>query len=279
MRIDLWLVEQGLAPSRQRAQEWISAGRVRWIPIASTAAHGLGAADEGRVFEKASASVDIEAIARGEGRIEVQPADGGAEFVSRGGLKLDGALHRVGLDVSGLRVLDVGISTGGFTDCCLQRGAVRIVGLDVGHGQLAEKLRRDRRVSLFEGVNARVFAEAETAVPVSPQQVLAAGEVDVGFDLIVIDVSFISLTLILPIVPIFLRPGGRVLALVKPQFEVGREGLGKNGIVKDAVLFAPLETSMKAKAESLGLKVEAYFESAILGADGNREFFIYAAKI
>ncbi len=258
MRIDVWLVANGLAPSRQKAQELIASGRV-----VSRSADGSRV-----IIKKSSVLVDDNLAAR----IAVESQDG-PEFVSRGGHKLFGAIKSSGADFSGTTVLDLGISTGGFSDCVLQLGASRVVGVDVGHGQLHSKLQADSRVVLLEGVNARDLAgEAQEALR---RKVLAENG-GRKFDAVVVDVSFISLKLILPGAAVLLAEGGFLLALVKPQFEVGRQGIGRGGIVKDVSLYPAVETSLRDVCASLGLKVESYFESPILGSDGNREFFIHA---
>lgn len=240
MRIDVWLVENGFAPSRQKAQELIAAGRVT----------------AGSQSIKKPSVLVTEAI---RNSIRVEPSTE-PEFVSRGGTKLLGAVRTLGLEskFENAIALDIGISTGGFSDCALYLGAKRIVGIDVGHGQLAEKLKNDPRVTLYEGLNARDLSG------------------DDRFDIVVIDVSFISLKLILPSAAKFLKESGDLIALVKPQFEVGREGLGRGGIVKDAKLYPIVETSIRDVCASLGLRVISFIDSPILGSDGNREFFIHA---
>jgi 23S rRNA (cytidine1920-2'-O)/16S rRNA (cytidine1409-2'-O)-methyltransferase len=267
MRIDVWLVENGKVASRQKAQELIAAGRVSLVD------------SNGRVTKVKKPSLKVDGLST-DGvtglRVEIETT-GEMEFVSRGGLKLKGALETTGLDLRGATVFDVGTSTGGFADCALQFGAARVVGIDVGHGQLAEKLKREMqtetsesgpRLVLFEGVNARNVTDTR-------DRLLEANRGH-HFDFIVVDVSFISLKLVLPAVVDLLASSGQVLALVKPQFEVGREGLGKNGIVKDPRLFLDVETSIRDVCVSLGLRVEAFFASPILGSDGNKEFFIHA---
>lgn len=247
MRIDLLMVEKGFAQSRSRAQAMIAGGKVFVV-----------SGGQRKAVTKASMQIDP------EDKLEV---DGDAlRFVSRGGLKLQGALEKTGIDPFGCRVLDVGISTGGFTDCLLQAGAARVIGIDVGRDQLAQRLRTDSRVQLFEGVNARDLS----SVP------LKESNDGRGFGLIVVDVSFISLTLVLSELIQYLEDSSSILALVKPQFEVGREGIGKNGIVKDAKLYAGVEDKIRKTCAGLGLRVEAYFESPIEGSDGNREFFVWA---
>jgi 23S rRNA (cytidine1920-2'-O)/16S rRNA (cytidine1409-2'-O)-methyltransferase len=252
MRADVLLVARGLAPSRTAAQRLIEAGHV----FTRTRTGGARAR-----LSKPSVTVDDEA----EIEIETNALE---RYVSRGGLKLEGALDRVVLDVKGLNCLDVGQSTGGFTDCLLQRGASRVVGIDVGHDQLHETLRRDSRVTCHEGVNARSMTEAAMA------RILESGLP--CFDLIVADVSFISLTKVLGVWHCLLKPGGKVLSLVKPQFEVGAENLARGGIVRDESLYASVEKNTRETCQENHLRVLDYFESPITGTDGNREFFVYA---
>ena len=248
-RADILLVEQGFATSRNRAQDLIDTGRV------SALVNGQKVA-----IKKASMKFDPAT------RLEVAPDPEALHYVSRGGLKLRGALDHLGLTVEGARCLDVGISTGGFTDCLLQAGARSVVGVDVGHGQLAPRLEKDARLKLIEGTNARDLSKAS----------LIEANGGHKFDLVVADVSFISLTLVLPEMISYLKESAAILALVKPQFEVGRDGIGKNGIVKDTSLFAGVELKIRSCVQATGLFVEDYFESAIKGYDGNTEFFIYA---
>jgi len=250
MRADILLVERGLAPSRTAAQRLIAGGHV----FTRVGRKGTRVA-----LTKPGVTLDDDVA------IEVEASELN-RFVSRGGLKLDGALARVGLDVTGLRCLDVGQSTGGFTDCLLQRGAAQVVGVDVGHDQLHPSLRDDVRVIAIESVNARELTAATPGV---------AG----NFDLIVADVSFISLTKVLPQWPALLAPGGHVLSLVKPQFEVGAENVARGGIVRDASLYAMVETSTREACAVVGLGVLDYFESPITGSDGNHEFFVYAQRV
>jgi 23S rRNA (cytidine1920-2'-O)/16S rRNA (cytidine1409-2'-O)-methyltransferase len=236
-RIDKLLVERGLAPSRTRAQALVMAGVVL--------------VDEQRV-EKPS-----EAFAPDAG-IRVRGSDDpAARYVGRGGLKLEAALREFKLDVGDAVCLDVGASTGGFTDCLLQHGARRVVAIDVGHNQLAWSVRTDARVEVHEGVNAR-HLEPE-----------AFGTL---FDLVVMDVSFISATKILPALVPQLRAGGRMVVLIKPQFEVGRGEVGKGGIVTDAGRQARVVEEVNRAALDLGLRVAGVIDSPIQGADGNREF-------
>lgn len=253
MRIDVLLVERGLAVSRTRAQELIASGRVVLV---------LG--NQRQIIKKPSVKVSSNQASF----IEIEPDPEADRFVSRGGVKMAGALERTGLQVKDFRVLDVGISTGGFADCLLQAGTRYVLGLDVGHGQLAEKLKNDPRVGLIEGINARDLSSA-------PLIQMNGGE---RFDLVVVDVSFISLTLVLPEVIQYLKKSAPILALVKPQFEVGREGLGKNGIVKDPSRYQEVEEKIRLACSGEGLIVEDYFESSIEGSDGNREFFVLARR-
>jgi 23S rRNA (cytidine1920-2'-O)/16S rRNA (cytidine1409-2'-O)-methyltransferase len=189
-------------------------------------------------------------------------------FVSRGGDKLAGALAHTRLSVKGCRCLDVGQSTGGFTDCLLAAGAAQVVGVDVGQRQLAPKLLSDPRVRAFTGVNCRTLAAADLGAAFPPD----------GFERIVADVSFISLTLILPCLPPLLAAGGQMLLLVKPQFEVGPGGIGKGGIVRDVRLYAKVEAKLRRCCVALGLEVQQWFASSLVGGDGNREFFIWTGK-
>ncbi|MDR2188508.1 MAG: TlyA family RNA methyltransferase [Azonexus sp.] len=242
-RVDVLLVERGLAASRAQAQRLIGENRVF---------------RDGQPVVRPSLALPADAaLTVGEGDSD--------RYVSRGGLKLAGALAATGLDVAGKTCLDIGQSTGGFSDCLLQAGACRVVGVDVGHGQLHAKLRADARVTALQGINCRALAAAD----------LGAAMPEQGFDLIVGDVSFISLTLILPQLPPLLAAPGEMLLLVKPQFEVGPAHLGKGGIVRDPALYHRVEKKLRDAAAAHGLKVRAWLESAIEGGDGNREFFIW----
>ncbi|OHX14965.1 hemolysin [Chromobacterium sphagni] len=246
IRIDILLVEQGLAASRTAAQNLIAAGRV---------------SHQGVVVVKPSQKFPPHA----EFAVVADAAD---RYVSRGGLKMLGALKAAGLSVDGWSALDVGQSTGGFSDCLLQSGARRVVGVDVGHDQLHQRLRDDARVRYFEGVNARALDHAA---------LLAANDGD-GFDLMVCDVSFISLSLVLPSALPLLKPGARLLCLVKPQFEVGREGLSKGGIVRDASLYPLVQDKINRVLAEQNMRVLAWFDSPIKGGDGNHEFFVHAVR-
>ncbi len=245
-RADALLVAQGLAPSRTAAQWLIREGRVAW----------------------AGGAIAKPALELPDDTPLTVAADPGAHYVSRGGQKLAGALAQTGLKVAGKICLDVGQSTGGFTDCLLQNGARHVVGVDVGRDQLHPQLRADPAVTAIEGVNCRSLTAADLgkAMPAN------------GFDLIVGDLSFISLTLILPQLPPRLAAHGDLLLLVKPQFEVGPGGLGKGGIVRDPTLHGEVESNLRRCAASLGLTVRAWFASPISGGDGNREFFIWLNK-
>jgi len=181
-------------------------------------------------------------------------------YVSRGGVKLAHALDGFGIDVAGRRALDVGASTGGFTDVLLRRGAASVIALDVGHGQLAWELRRDPRVIAREGINARH---------------LTADDVPHMVDLVTIDVAFISLRLILPALPPFLSPGADVVTLVKPQFEAGREQVGKHGLVTDPAVHEAVVANVTDAARAIGLARLALEPAAITGATGNQEFFLH----
>ena len=242
MRADQLLVERGLASSRSQAQRLIASGVLwrsgaDWKPVAK---NGDELPDEAELELQDSAE---------------------ARYVSRGGLKLEGALKASGVDVAGKLCLDVGQSTGGFTDCLLQLGAARVVGVDVGQGQLHDKVRSDPRVTAFEKLNARE---------------LSAEQVGDDFDFITGDLSFISSTLVLPALAPLLKPGGELLMLIKPQFELQPGQVGKRGIVTDASLYAVVEERVRNCCASLGLTVKGWYDSPVTGGDGNREFFVYA---
>ena len=262
MRADQLLVERGLAASRAQAQRLITAG-VHWR---------ASAADAGwRAVRKNGDELPLAAEITLSDTAELR-------YVSRGGLKLEGALRNSGIDVMGLCCLDVGQSTGGFTDCLLQHGAARVVGVDVGHGQLHTKLRADSRVHCIEGVNARGL-DASLLIADSEETTLAAARFDSKFELIVGDLSFISLTLVLPALVPLLAPHGALLMLVKPQFELQPADIGKGGIVRDAAAYARVEARIRAACADCGLEVLDWFASAIEGGDGNREFFVTARPV
>ena len=330
MRADVFLVDFGHAATRSQAQRLIAAG-VEWrlSPLAP--------------WQKvAKNGDDIPSVA------EVRLLDGAeAKYISRGGLKLEGALRATGLSVAGLRCLDVGQSTGGFTDCLLQHGAAQVIGVDVGHGQLHERLRSDLRVVCVEGVNARSLtaqalqdacelalsevieaeednetqpeapyswmrnggqvdeayddsndakdqdieafkseraardkAREEGTLPVERRRRAECADVDITplFDVVTGDLSFISLTLVLPALVPLLAPGGHLLMLVKPQFELQPGQVGKGGIVRDASLYAVVEQRIRDCCAEQGLVVQAWLHSPISGGDGNHEFFVFARR-
>ena len=192
-----------------------------------------------------------------------------AKYVSRGGLKLEGALKHTAIEILGQRCLDVGQSSGGFTDALLQAGALSVVGVDVGQGQLSPALRSDARVVCIEKCNAREL---------STDLLLDAGVKQASFDLIVCDLSFISQTLVWPAIVPLLGPAGQMLMLVKPQFELQPEHIGKGGLVKDAASYALVKARIAKACADNGLTLCDYFDSAITGGDGNREFFVWARR-
>ncbi len=239
LRLDVLLVQRGLAESREKARALVMAGR---------------AAVNGQVVHKAGALVD-----------DTAPIDvSGPEhpWASRGGIKLAHALDTFDVDVTGQLALDIGASTGGFTDVLLQRGARAVIALDVGHGQLHWKLRTDPRVTVIEGLNARHLSRADLP------------DLGEGVQVATIDVSFISLVHILPVLPPLLAPGAAVIALVKPQFEAGREEVGRKGIVTDPGIHARVLDKVIAAAAEVGLTAIDTVPSPITGAEGNREFLV-----
>jgi 23S rRNA (cytidine1920-2'-O)/16S rRNA (cytidine1409-2'-O)-methyltransferase len=327
MRADVFLVEAGLATTRSQAQRLIGAG-VQWRLFSSAA-----------WVKVAKNGDDIPAGA------EVQLLDDAeARYVSRGGLKLEGALKAVGLDAKGMQCLDVGQSTGGFTHCLLGHGASRVVGVDVGHDQVHALVRNDPRVACLEGINARAITpqslaeawehalsevvdddedegltvdapyawmrnggvveddyddsddvkdeevdnfESERAARAKAKTLgaevrwrrrpeFASVQVSPVFDIIVGDLSFISLTLVLPALVPLLAPKGHLLMLVKPQFELQPGQVGKGGIVRDPALYAQVEQRLRDACVALGLQVRGWFDSPIAGGDGNREYFLHA---
>ena len=330
MRADVFLVDFGHAATRSQAQRLIAAG-VQWR------------LSKGAPWQKvAKNGDDIPAIA------EVELLDAAeAKYLSRGGLKLEGALAAARLQVAGLRCLDVGQSTGGFTDCLLQHGAAQVVGVDVGHGQVHERLRADPRVICVEGLNARTLtlgalqqecelalsevieevednetqpeapyswmrngglvdeqyddsddakdkdierfqleraakakARADGTLPVERRRRAECADVDTTpvFDVVTGDLSFISLTLVLPALVALLAPDGVLLMLVKPQFELQPGQVGKGGIVRDPALYAVVEKRIRDCCAENGLAVQAWLDSPISGGDGNREFFVFARR-
>jgi 23S rRNA (cytidine1920-2'-O)/16S rRNA (cytidine1409-2'-O)-methyltransferase len=238
IRIDHLLVERGMAESREKAQALILAGEVL--------VNGQKALKPGH---SVAADSRVEVLER-------------MPYVSRGGYKLAGALDHWALDVTGWICLDVGASTGGFTDCLLQRGATKVWAIDVGHGQIDWKLRNDARVVVQEGVNARYLTSVDF-----PQK----------FDFAVCDASFISLTLLIPALAPLLAPQGKMVLLVKPQFEVERGQVGKGGIVREPALHQAACDRVRAAVEAQGFRTDI-IESPILGAEGNREFLLYVSR-
>jgi 23S rRNA (cytidine1920-2'-O)/16S rRNA (cytidine1409-2'-O)-methyltransferase len=234
-RLDTFLVERGFFPSREQAQRAIMAGEIR-----------VGDA----VVDKAAVKVapDVAVSVRAS-----------APYVGRGGVKLEGALTHFDVAVNGLTALDIGASTGGFTDCLLQRGATKVYAIDVGHGQLAWKIRSDPRVIVREKLNARFLSRADVPDPI---------------DLCVIDVSFISVTLILPNAFELVTPNGMILALIKPQFELQASDVGRGGIVREPALHEKAQEKIRDFVLGAGHEAVGIVPSGITGADGNQEFFI-----
>jgi len=242
-RVDKLLVQRGLADSRTKAQAMVMAGVVL--------------VNEQRI-NKPSDSVGPGA------EIRIKGADDPASrYVGRGGVKLEAALREFEINVEGLSCLDVGASTGGFTDCLLQNGARKVVSIDVGHNQIDWRLRNDPRVEVREGVNARYLTRADF---------------ESDFELAVMDVSFISATKILPAIVPLMANAGRLITLIKPQFEVGRGEVGKGGIVRDPQQHARVVEEVNGVAKSLGLQLRGVIESPIHGADGNVEFLALYEK-
>ena len=237
IRADLYLVKEGLVSGRDAAKRLIADGSVLI---------------DGKTVSRPSAQVDETT----PHKVEL-PEKG---YASRGGLKLEGALDASGLSPEGLVALDIGASGGGFTDCLLRRGAVSVYALDNGHGQLAEFLREDPRVTVMEGYNARDLKRADFPIP--PR-------------FITMDVSFISQTLILPSLAAMLDPGAILVSLVKPQFEVGRAGVGRGGIVKDSALRQKAKENVISFAATLGFTFLGSRTSPILGGDGNEEYLVW----
>lgn len=238
VRLDRLLVERGLAESREKAQAIIAAGQVLV---------------NGQRQDKAGASVSVDCEIRITG--EALP------FVSRGGLKLEAALREFRISVEGRTALDIGASTGGFTDCLLQHGCAKVYAVDVGYGQMAWKLRQDPRVVVIERTNIRELSPLQVPGPV---------------DIAVIDVSFISLEKVIPSVLKFLNPESELVALIKPQFEAGRDRVGKGGIVRDEATRTAVVEKIVEFVKGLGLEVKGVIPSPITGQDGNVEFLIHA---
>lgn len=239
-RLDKLIVDRGLVPSRREAYAAIVAGDV---------------AVDGQVIRKVDARVDTDA-----GITVRVPAE---RYVSRGGLKLEGALDHFGIDVARLVALDAGSATGGFTDCLLRRGARKVIAVDVGYGQLAWKLRQDPRVELHERINLRYLRPEDIGGPA---------------DIATLDLSFISLTKVIDAVLGCLKPDGRILALVKPQFEAGRELVGKKGVVRDPAVHRQVLLDLARFFAGRGLSVMGLTWSPLLGPAGNIEFWVYLAE-
>ncbi|MEQ9618873.1 MAG: TlyA family RNA methyltransferase [Deltaproteobacteria bacterium] len=239
-RLDILLVERGLAETRTRARSLIMSGNVY-----------VG----GERIDKAGSLV-------GEGA-DISVKESTLRYVSRGGLKLEAALESFEIDVSGKTALDIGSSTGGFTDCLLQSGAAKVYAVDVGYGQLDWRLRNDSRVVVLEKLNARYLRPEDIGEKV---------------DLVAVDVSFISLTMIIPPAADVLKPGGVLIALVKPQFEVGKGEVGKGGIVRDEAKHRKVIEKIENFVKDLGFDINGVIPSPVLGAEGNREFLIAAVK-
>ncbi len=239
LRLDLALVRRGLARSRAEAQALLHAGQVSvsGCPVAKPSL-----------------------LVSDTDRLEVSGTR--CPYVSRAGLKLEAALETFGIAVSQRSALDIGASTGGFSDCLLQRGAARVDAVDVGHGQLAPSLASEPRLCYREGINARALSPADFPAP---------------FDLVVADLSFISLTLIVPVLPPLLRPHGDIVCLVKPQFEVGAHHLGKRGIVRSPQAQQAALEQVRESARAAGLQERGCRDSPILGSGGNREFLLWLA--
>ncbi len=271
MRADQLLVLRQHASSRSQAQRLIEGG-LRWRV--------------GEVWKTVTKNGDEIPL---DAELQLQDLSE-ARYVSRGGLKLEAALHQLKLSVAGWTCLDVGQSTGGFTDCLLRQGAIRVVGVDVGSAQLHPSLRADPRVLCLEKLNARaldasdlIAADQDATGPgghfdADPDAV-AQAPFEPAFDLIVGDLSFISQTLVLPALVPLLKPGAGLLMLVKPQFELQPGQVGKGGIVRDAGLYLLVEQRLRDCCAALGLQVSAWFDSPIDGGDGNHEFFMYAHRV
>ncbi len=239
-RLDKLLVEKKIVRTREKAKALIMAGKV---------------AVEGNRVDKPGTQIHVDA--------RLQLREGDSAYVSRGGEKMEGALKAFGIDPKGMIVMDVGASTGGFTDCILQKGAAKVYAVDVGYGQLAWKLQKDPRVINLERRNVRY---------------LQRDEVQEETDLILIDTSFISIEKFLPHLLGFLKKGGAILSLIKPQFEVGKGEVGKGGVVRDKALHEKVIDRISNFGRGLGLKVLGVTESPLLGPKGNREFFICLKK-
>ncbi len=239
-RIDLILVQKQLVPSRQRARSLIMAGKVL--------VNNMPVEKSGTLVSETD-------------RISLRGKD--IPFVSRGGLKLEGALDAFQIDPAGWVCLDVGASTGGFTDCLLQRGATSVYSVDVGYGQLSWKLRKDTRVTPIERTNVRHMSNDRLPCPV---------------DLITIDVSFISLKVVVPKALTFMKEEGTIIALIKPQFEVGKKNVGKGGVVRDPKLHASVIKELTDFFDHIRLQAKSVIPSSLIGPKGNKEFFMFLKK-
>ncbi|MBR2514665.1 MAG: TlyA family RNA methyltransferase [Halomonas sp.] len=248
IRLDQLLVSQGLANSRTRAQRLIRNGRVHLA--------------DGRALIKPSEKWPANTPLQ----VEDDPEE---RYVSRAGLKLEGVLKALEMRLDGRGVLDIGQSTGGFTDCALTFGARHVVGVEVGHGQLADTLRADSRVACLEGLNARHMSTSKALLQALTEHPI---------DLAVMDVSFISQTLILPEIAALLPQAGQLLSLVKPQFELEPGALDKRGVVRNLSRYAEVEQKIRGACEQCGLHISHWQESPITGGDGNREFLLLASK-
>lgn len=249
MRIDQYLVDKNHTPTRAKAQQLIKSGVV----------YALVGGEEKQI-EKPSFKIDVQ----NPPEIIIKQNEV-LKYVSRSGLKLEGAIEKLSLDVVAQRVLDIGQSTGGFTDCLLKANVDEIVGVDVGQGQLHSSLVEHPRVKHFEKINARELSKVDNL-----------SSLKASFDLVVMDVSFISMTKLLGEISWALKSGGKLLSLVKPQFELEKQRLNKGGIVKDESDYEIVKASVEAAVSEAGFKVLNYIESPITGTDGNREFFIFA---
>lgn len=249
LRVDLLLIKQGLAKSRSQAQRLIKEGHIHLLE------------QDSRI---PVTKVSIKLPEETQFSVQYQEED---QFVSRGALKLKAALEELPISIKGITALDVGQSTGGFTDCLLQHHAATVVGIEVGHDQLADRLKNDPRVFCYEGINARDIPEDIRSLH-APQ----------GFKLAVMDVSFISQTLIIDSLSRQIANDGWIIALVKPQFELNRGDIGRGGIVKNSAVFSQVEEKIRACYQNHHLKVVRYLESPITGGDGNHEFLLIAQR-
>lgn len=253
MRLDLFLVQKNLANSRTQAQDFIANGFVYLLQGTNKVAlkkpnYIVAKTEQDKIL------------------VEANPLQ---KYVSRAGLKLAAALNSLNIIVTNKIILDIGQSTGGFTDCLIQDGALAVIGIDVGHSQLHASLKNQPKIISLEGLNAKDLATDKKFISVVPVN---------NFDMIVMDVSFISILKVIPFIAKFLKPTGEYLFLVKPQFECGQELLDKNGIVKDPSVYNEIENNIKKTSLQNFNNVEAYIKSDILGKDGNQEFFIYGKK-